>query len=1027
MLGGADPALVGVTPTDVTFRYNTLTRPVSWRDPIVPTPSNVRPSVASAGSLPAGTYGYRIVARRRAGTGIVHSLPSPEVRVTAGAGASVSLQWSAVPDATEYLVYGRAAGVPNQYWTVSSPSFTDAGASGTAGTPPSSASVWQVKNLFELKHARRVLVAYNVMTNNWAQAQSGVAIVITPRNQDGGCPWCVVEDVTFEYNLIRHAGRGITILGYDDTNQSQQTNKIIVRHNEFSDMGGAWGGQGYMVTLLGGARDVTFDHNTMISADLSLVTVDRAPVQNFRFTNNVARHNAYGIKGDGQSVGTPTISAVFPGAVIDRNVLAGGSASYYPAGNLFPSIATFQAHFANYSGLDYSLVPGTDWEAAGTDGLDLGANRPADDSSNEDPQVVTASLPAATEDQTYATTLQAQGGLTPYVWSLANSTLPAGLTLDSFTGAIAGTPSLSGDFAFTVQVQDGGGATAFRPLSIHVEPAIAPVAISTGSLPDGVATVPYTQALQASGGLGTYVWAHVGGTLPMGIALSANGILSGTPAAAGTNTFTVRAADAADATRQATRTLTLLVVPAPNKPPQVVLSPISSPVRAGATVALAATASDPDGIVERVDFYAGTTLLGSSSGPSFTLPWLVPAPGDYRVKAVAVDDRNAATPSAAIDVTVLAAGPALAVSTAAVAPGASITVTLVDGTGAAGDWLAFAPAAAVDSGYLKYTYVGAGVTTRTWTVSAPATPGAYEFRLYANNGYTRIATSGRVTVAGAITSLSPASAPAGSPAFTLTVHGSGFDAGTIVRWNGADRTTTFVSAAQLQAAIPAADVAKAGTAHVTVFSPANGLSAAVPFTIAAAPVLQASSTSVTVGSTITVTLTGGSGSATDWLAIAATGAANTSYLQYTYVGAGVTTRTWTVTIPSTGTYEFRLFRDGYTRMATSAPVSVTEPAPPALTVSTTTAAPGTPVTVTLANGRGGDADWLAFAPAGAANTSYLQWVYVGAGVKTRTWTVTMPSTVGTYEFRLFLNNGYTRAATSPSIKTLVTLLNGTTP
>jgi hypothetical protein len=141
----------------------------------------------------------------------------------------------------------------------------------------------------------------------------------------------------------------------------------------------------------------------------------------------------------------------------------------------------------------------------------------------------------------------------------------------------------------------------------------------------------------------------------------------------------------------------------------VVLSAISSPVRAGATIALAATASDPDGIVQRVDFYAGTLLLGSSSGPSFTLPWLVPAPGDYRLKAVAVDDRNAATHSAAIDVAVVAAGPTLAVSAAAVAPGASITVTLVDGTGAAGDWLAFAPAAAVDSGYLKYTYVGAGV------------------------------------------------------------------------------------------------------------------------------------------------------------------------------------------------------------------------------------------------------------------------------------------------------------------------------
>ena len=49
-----------------------------------------------------------------------------------------------------------------------------------------------------------------------------------------------------------------------------------------------------------------------------------------------------------------------------------------------------------------------------------------------------------------------------------------------------------------------------------------------------------------------------------------------------------------------------------------------------------------------------------------------------------------------------------------------------------------------------------------------------------------------------------------------------------------------------------------------------------------------------------------------------------------------------------------------------------------------------------------------------AGTSYLQWTYVGPGVKTRTWNVTPPG-AGTYQFRLFLNDGYTRSATSPTI------------
>jgi hypothetical protein len=182
------------------------------------------------------------------------------------------------------------------------------------------------------------------------------------------------------------------------------------------------------------------------------------------------------------------------------------------------------------------------------------------------------------------------------------------------------------------------------------------------------------------------------------------------------------------------------------------------------------------------------------------------------------------------------------------------------------------------------------------------------------------------------------------------------------------------------------------------------------------PALTVSATSVTAGSPVTVTLTNGLGGASDWLALAATGSGDASYLQWTYVGSGVTTRTWTVTMPATaGTYEFRLFRNGYIRAATSPPVTVTTGPPATLSVSATNVAPGAQVTATLTNGFGGQTDWIALAVVGSANTSYLQWTYVGTGVTTRTWTVNMPSTPGTYEFRLFRNNGYTRAATSPPV------------
>src|SRR5204863_291244 len=196
-------------------------------------------------------------------------------------------------------------------------------------------------------------------------------------------------------------------------------------------------------------------------------------------------------------------------------------------------------------------------------------------------------------------------------------------------------------------------------------------------------------------------------------------------------------------------------------------------------------------------------------------------------------------------------------------------------------------------------------------------------------------------------------------------------ASSTVQWNGANRATTFVSAAQLQASISSSDVASSGTVQVAVSTPApgGGTSAPVIFTIAAGPTLTVSATTVASGTPVTVTLANGFGGALDWIGLAATGSPDMTYVQWTYVGTGVTA---------------------------------------------TSAAAGTSVTVTLTGGAGGSSDWLALAATGAPNTSYLQWTYVGTGVTTRTWTVTVPATAGTYEFRYFLGGGYSLAATSPS-------------
>jgi Concanavalin A-like lectin/glucanases superfamily/Bacterial Ig domain len=81
------------------------------------------------------------------------------------------------------------------------------------------------------------------------------------------------------------------------------------------------------------------------------------------------------------------------------------------------------------------------------------------------------------------------------------------------------------------------------------------------------------------------------------------------------------------------------------------------------------------------------------------------------------------------------------------------------------------------------------------------------------------------------TTISPSTATVGGAGFTLTVNGTNFVTNSVVRWNGLDRATTFVSSTQLTAAVPAVDIAVAGISQVAVFNPGGGLSNAQVFTI----------------------------------------------------------------------------------------------------------------------------------------------------------------------------------------------------
>ena len=233
---------------------------------------------------------------------------------------------------------------------------------------------WQVKNLFELKNAQRVLIEDNLFEHNWQAAQPGPAILFTPRNQDGQAPWTVVREVTFRRNVVRHVAAAFNILGSDSNHPSQRTTSIAIHHNLITEVDGrVWGGNGVFLLLGDGAVDLSVDHNTVMQSGAA-VSVYGRPTEQFVFRNNLVRFNGLGIKGDSRSSGNDTINTYLPGAVVTHNVFAEGGGSQYPPGNLFPSHAVWIAQFRDYFGSDYTLSANSVFRSAGSDGGDIGVD-----------------------------------------------------------------------------------------------------------------------------------------------------------------------------------------------------------------------------------------------------------------------------------------------------------------------------------------------------------------------------------------------------------------------------------------------------------------------------------------------------------------------------------------------------------------------------------------------------------------------------------------------------------------------------
>ncbi len=159
------------------------------------------------------------------------------------------------------------------------------------------------------------------------------------------------------------------------------------------------------------------------------------------------------------------------------------------------------------------------------------------------PVIVSASpLPSAKFGRPYVFQFQAINGYTPYSWSVApGSTLPTGLGLNATNGVLSGSATVSGTFAFRIEVRDRYQQSAGKDFLLTVSDP--PVITSFSPLRSGQQGVPYTFTFAATGGSTPYSWSCDPTLLPPGFSLSIGGVLSGTTTTFGDYRFTVTVKD----------------------------------------------------------------------------------------------------------------------------------------------------------------------------------------------------------------------------------------------------------------------------------------------------------------------------------------------------------------------------------------------------------------------------------------------------------------------------------------------------
>jgi hypothetical protein len=403
--------------------------------------------------------------------------------------------------------------------------------------------------------------------------------------------------------------------------------------------------------------------------------------------------------------------------------------------------------------------------------------------------------------------------------------------------------------------------------------------------------------------------------------------------------------------------------------------------------------------------------------------------------------------------------------------GISATVGVSSAPGNARDWIGLFRTSDPDTAYLEWRYLSgttapppAALNDASFAWTLPVAPGAYEFRLFTNDSFTRVAAidftviastaaiavngvsppDGVTAVAGEVVSISVTGGPANRGDW-IALAQAGAEATSYLSWQYLSGTTsrpnTGAASATLQAQMPSTP----GSYEIRLFADDGfGLLATGPTVVVGASGAQLGVNSVPApgavsagaASPLTVSVSGAPGNTGDWIGLFPAGAPDQGYLEWSYLSgtqtpptSPLTAATLTFNAPvAAGVYEFRLFANTtFDRLTTSGAVTIAA-SPATVTVNDTSApssvnvTPGGALAIHVAGGPANTTDWIALAAAGSPDTSYLTWQYLSgtttpppAGLATADIGLTAPEQPGTYEVRLFANNGFARLAASGQV------------